>query len=273
MNSPDRIQNFRSTVLLPALDTLAVLAWGALLFKYWLGGQLRLLINPSYFGLVLSASLLLLFLGGFNGWQWFRRLRNRRSQVQAQEILQHITLFPAGWGSGLLLLVALLGLAISPSVLTSQIALQRGVSESLPPMQVRPQAFSIQAKPEQRSLIEWVRTLSAYPEPDAYAGQPVKVTGFVIHLPHLPENFLFLSRFIITCCAVDAHPVGLPVKLEQSRNIYPPDTWLEVQGEMAVENLPVDTQTMKATPQQERQLVIVAKSVKVIPTPADPYGS
>lgn len=273
MNLPDRIQKFRSTVLLPGLDTLAVLTWGALLFKYWLGGQLRLLINSSYFGLVLAASLLLILLGGFKGWQWFSRLKSRRSQVQAQEMLQHITLFPAGWGSGLLLLVALLGFLISPSVLTSQIALQRGISEALPPAQMQPQAFRTETKPEERTLIEWVRTLSAYPEPDAYAGQPAKVTGFVIHLPQLPDNYLFISRFIITCCAVDAHPVGLPVKLEQSRNLYAPDTWLEVQGEMAVENLPVDTQTMQATPQQQRQLVLVAKSVKVIPTPADPYGN
>lgn len=271
MNLPNRFQHFRSTVLLPAIDALAVLAWGVLLFKYWLGGQLRLLINSSYFGLVLAASLLLLLLGAIKIWQWFRNLRNPHSQAQAQEILQHITLFPAGWGSGLLLLVALLGFFFPPKVLTSQMALQRGVSESLPPTQVQTQTFRSQTKPEERSLIEWVRTLNAYPEPDAYAGQPAKITGFVIHLPQLPENYVFLSRFIITCCAVDARPVGLPVKLEQNRSAYPPDTWLEVQGKMAVENLPVDSQTMRGTPTEKRQLVLVAKSVKVIPTPADPY--
>ncbi len=130
------------------------------------------------------------------------------------------------------------------------------------------QSFGTTVKPEEKSLIEWVRTLNAYPEPDAYTGQPVKVTGFVVQLPQLPDNYLLISRFILTCCAVDAYPVGLPVKLSGSRSQYPNDTWLEITGEMATESLPVEVG--KST--TRRQLVIRAKSVKSIPTPVDPYG-
>jgi uncharacterized repeat protein (TIGR03943 family) len=121
-------------------------------------------------------------------------------------------------------------------------------------------------------LIDWIRTLNAYPEPDAYAGPKAKVTGFVVHLPHLPENYLLISRFIITCCAVDAYPVGIPVKLESSRNAYPPDTWLEIEGEMMVETLPLDEQTLTETSSEKRQLILAAKSLQQIPTPADPYS-
>ena len=94
----------------------------------------------------------------------------------------------------------------------------------------------------------------------------------MVHSPILPHTDVFLSRFILTCCAVDAYPVGLPLKLESDRSAYPPDTWLEVEGEMMTETLAVDTQTMEKTPSEKRQLVLAAKSVKTIPTPSDPYG-
>ena len=140
-------------------------------------------------------------------------------------------------------------------------ALQRGVNDTLPVTRVETQSFRANIKPEDRTLLDWIRTLNAYPEPDAYSGQPVKFTGFVIHKDHLPENYLIISRFVLTCCAVDAYSIGLPVKLDQSRNFYAPDTWLDLEGEMITETI-----------DGKRQLVIQAKIAKIIPTPDDPYS-
>ncbi len=255
--------------LLPGLDILAILAWGALLFKYWVSGQLKLLIHPNYFLLVFITSILLIILGGVKAWLWSKTLRQKANNG---ETVQHITIFPPGWGSALLVITAIAGFIIPPTIFNSQVALQRGISESLPVTQRETQSFTVNIKPEERSLIDWIRTLNAYPEPDAYQGQKAKVTGFVVHSPILPDNYVFLSRFIITCCAVDAYPVGLPVKLERDRSSYPPDTWLEVSGEMMTETLAIDTQTMQETPTQKRQLVLSAESITTIPTPDDPYG-
>ncbi|OKH18371.1 TIGR03943 family protein [Hydrococcus rivularis NIES-593] len=272
MSQQSTIQNPKSKSLLPWLDVLALLAWGGLLLRYWITGQLRLLIHPNYFWLVLVTGIALLILGALKGGQLLADWRKRGNNFQEKETVQHMTLLPPGVGSGVLVATALAGFLIAPTVLTSQAALQRGVTESLPITRSQPQSFRATTRPEERSIVDWIRTLNAYPEPDAYAGQPVKVTGFVVHLPHLSDNYLLISRFIITCCAVDAYPVGLPVKLESSRNNYPPDTWLEIEGEMMVETLPQHEQTMKETTAQKRQLVIAAKSLKKIPTPADPYS-
>ena len=252
----------KSKKFLPWLDVLALLAWGVLLLKYWFTGQLSLLIHPNYFGLVFATGAVLLMLAGVRTWQ----LNQRRSR-QVSETVDHITLFPVGWASGLLILSAILGLAIAPAVLTSQTALQRGVTE-LPLTRAQPQSFRMTTKPEERSLIEWVRTLNAYPEPDAYIGQKVKVQGFVVLPPELPDNYLLISRFVLTCCAVDAYPVGIPVKLDQSRT-YASDTWLDVEGAMISETL-ASRDPMSET-SFERQLVIEANSIKPIPTPANPY--
>jgi putative membrane protein len=258
----------RLKIIVPQfLDIFALIGWSALLFKYWITGQLNLLIHPNYFLLVLITSIVLFILGLVKIWTVLKQWR-KKINLDSPDNRSHITILPKYFGSSLLLITALLGIFISPQPLSSQIALQRGISESLPLTRVQTQSFGATVKSEEKSLIEWVRTLNAYPEPDAYTGQPVKVTGFVVQLPQLSDNHLLISRFILTCCAVDAYPVGLPVKLLGNRHQYPNDTWLEITGEMATESLPVE----EGKNTTRRQLVINAKSVTPIPTPADPYG-
>jgi uncharacterized repeat protein (TIGR03943 family) len=243
----------KTQTFLPWLDVLAIAAWGILMLKYWLTGKLNLLIHPNYFWLVITGGLGLLVVSGLKALELLQR--RRRTKATA-----HITLFPPGFSSALLLATAIIGLLFTPRVFASQAALQRGVTDSLGATRSQPQAFRSSVRPEERSLLDWVRTLNVYPEPDAYTGQKVKLQGFVIHPPELPQKYLLLSRFVITCCAADAYPVGLPVKLTQNRQVYPPDSWLEVQGQMITENLG-----------GKRQLAIQASSLKQISEPKNPY--
>ena len=244
------------------LNNLAILAWGLLLLKYAITGQYKVLIHPNYFYLMLASSILLLILAGFKTQQLIR--------ATPQPTEQHLNIFPPGIGSGLLLAAAIAGLVIPPTVLASQTALQRGVSETLPATSYQPQAFTTQTKPQERSLIDWIRTLNAYPEPEAYAGQPAEITGFVIKLPELPANYLLLSRFILTCCAVDAYPVYVPIELPADAPAYPADSWLQVTGTMTTQTLKIRDRT--DNPQSKRRLVLQAATVQEIPTPKDPYN-
>ena len=239
------------------LDISAILAWGILLVKYWLSGKLTLLLHPNYVWLAYSSGFFLLGVGAIKIMQTLRR------PLRQDEQLQHLALFPPGVSSLILLLTALFGLQFTPQPFASQMALDRGVTEALTLTRSQPQAFRAAIKPESRSLVDWIRTLNVYPEPDAYGGQKVNVEGFVIHQPDLPESYLGIARFVITCCAADAYPVGLPVKLlSGNRSAYPPDKWFRVEGEMITETL-----------NQKRQLVIQAKRLTEIPTPANPYAS
>ena len=243
------------------LDISAILAWGILLVKYWLSGKMNLLLHPNYIWLAYSAGFFLLGLGAIKIIQTVIRIV-RRSPRPAEQ-LQHLALIPPGLSSLILLGTALFGLQFTPQPFASQMALDRGVTESLTLTRSQPQAFRAAIKPESRSLIDWIRTLNVYPEPDAYAGQKVSVEGFVIHLPDLPDSYLGIARFVITCCAADAYPVGLPVKLSAGdRSAYPPDKWFQVQGEMITETL-----------NEKRQLVIKADKLTGIPTPTNPYAS
>ncbi len=235
------------------LDALALGLWGVLLLKLWLAGQLSLLVHPNYAWLAVAAGFALLMVAGLEGWRvWQRR------QYASGEL--HVTLLLPGWSAGLLLGVALLGLFVPPRPFVSDVALQRGATDILAATRTVPQSFRASNRPEERSLVEWVRTLEVYPEPDAYAGQPVNVNGFVVHPQDLPDNVFLLTRFVITCCAADVYPVSLPVAIEGSRSAYPPDLWLQVSGRMTVTQL-----------KGKRQLAIRPDRLDPIPEPKNPY--
>jgi len=249
-------RSFRSSRIIGAwIDVLAIAAWGLLFLYYWATNKLYLLIHPNYMWLTVAAGFALLFLAV---WRAMTIVRRRRSQNMGE--MGHITLLPTGWSGSLLLATAILGLIVSPRPFTSQTAIHRGVKDGPTLTRVKPQAFRGSSNTEEKSIIDWVRTLTVYPEPDAYNGQKAKVQGFVIHPTNLPDQYLLISRFILTCCAADAYPVSLPVKLPNSRSAYKPDTWLEIQGQMITETL-----------DNKRQLVLQASALKPIDEPQNPY--
>jgi len=236
------------------LDILILAAWGGLFIKYWLTDKLYLLIHPNYFWLTIAAGFALL---GLAVWRAIALLRSNAAPVG-----QHLSLFSPGWSRALLLLTAIVGLTVTPQPFASQTAIARGVSEGAAATRVRPQAFRATVKSEDKSIVDWIRTLTVYPEPDAYTGQKAKVQGFVIYPPEMPDNYLLISRFVITCCAADVYPVSLPVKLpaNQVRSAYKPDSWQEVEGQMITETLA-----------EQRKLVIQATALKSIEAPKNPY--
>jgi uncharacterized repeat protein (TIGR03943 family) len=251
-----KIQSLKSKIrrLSPWLDTLAISAWGILFLKYWLTGKLYLLIHPNYMGLTIAAGIALLLVAGLKGIVLLKK------SVAPVDSSQHLTLFPPGWSSVLLLGVAIFGFIVQPRAFASETATHRGVHDANIVTRVKPQAFRGAENSEDKSIVDWIRTLTVYPEPDAYTGQKAKVQGFVIYPPQLDDRYLLISRFVITCCAADVYPVSLPVKLSGSREAYKPDTWLEIEGQMITETLA-----------GKRQLTLAATSLKPIPEPKNPY--
>ncbi|MDY6939864.1 MAG: TIGR03943 family protein [Cyanobacteriota bacterium] len=247
---------------IPWIDAAAIAAWGFLMLKYWVTDKLNILIHPAYTWLCVAGGLGLLIVSGFRLMELWQQHRQKWPVRQDAQSMEHTTLFPPGWGSMLLLTAAILGLLITPRPFASQTALEVGVTDLLSATRSQPQTFRAAQNPEDRTLIDWIRTLNVYPEPEAYKGQKVNLSGFVIHPPDFPEDYLVISRFVITCCAADAYPVGLPVRLPENSQEYPADTWLQIEGQMGVARL-LDV----------RKLAIVAESLTEIPEPENPYDS
>jgi uncharacterized repeat protein (TIGR03943 family) len=240
----------------PWLDAIAIGGWGLLLLKLWMFGQLFLLIHPNYILLTVIAGFGLVAIAGIEAARVWHRQRNGMNQERSQ----HVTLFVPSWSSSLLIVTAILGLLINPRPFASDKAIHRGVTDSITTTRSAPESFRASNRPEDRTLLEWVRTLTVYPEPDAYTGKKVKVKGFVVYAKDLPDDIFLITRFVITCCAADVYPVSLPVKVAQSRAAYPEDKWFEIEGQMITETLA-----------NRRQLVIQANNLTAIPEPQNPY--
>jgi uncharacterized repeat protein (TIGR03943 family) len=233
-------------------DTLALFLWGLMILRYWWSGRLAVLLHPDYHWLAIGAGWTLLFMAVWRSTALVR--------YQKGIDTPHIALLPRQWSLAVLLAVAVFGLIYVPRPFASDAALARGIADPVGLTRSQPQRFARNTPPEERSLIDWIRTLNVYPEPDAYAGQPVNVTGFVIHPPNWSDNYVMVARFVLTCCAADAYPVGLPVKLSGDRSQFAPDSWISVQGEMMTETL-----------DDQRRLVIQPETVLAVPEPKNPY--
>ncbi|PZU98440.1 MAG: TIGR03943 family protein [Pseudanabaena sp.] len=238
----------------PWLESTAIIAWGFTLLRLWLSNQLFLLIHPNYIPLTIIAGFTLTFVGFAEAWRVSKRRRNYSKNQQ------HVNLFKPSLSSGLLLFVAIVALFVSPRAFTSEKAIHRGAIDNIADTRTVPQSFRASNRPEERNLVEWVRTISAYPEPDAYKGQKINLSGFVVHDPSLPDNMFLITRFVITCCAADVYPVSLPVKINGSRSAYPPDRWLQIQGQADVYNQ-----------NGNRQVMIIPNNITTIAEPKNPY--
>jgi uncharacterized repeat protein (TIGR03943 family) len=77
------------------------------------------------------------------------------------------------------------------------------------------------------SLSEFL-TRSYYDEDDSLAGATVRLVGFVVADPELPDGFQ-LTRFTLACCAADAFPMRVAIHGVDGP-IPANDTWVEATG-------------------------------------------
>jgi uncharacterized repeat protein (TIGR03943 family) len=80
---------------------------------------------------------------------------------------------------------------------------------------------------------EWAGILRQTQDPTFFQGKPVDVVGFVVADRENPGTF-FVTRFVVSCCSVDAQPVGIPVYEPGFEQSFPDETWVRVVGEFVV---------------------------------------
>ena len=211
--------------------------WAAVLLRSSVDGRLDLLLRAAFHPLVTLAGMVLLGLALLQlvlGWKQRpaagERAGLRRDRRQA--------LFSAG--------IALLLLAFPPAPSFADLARQR------PPDDTVKDALSFVLPPAQRSLTDWVRLLRQQPDPQLHAGDPVRISGFVLPVPGQPPQ---LARLLVRCCLADATPVGLPVRWPSGAPTPVADTWLAIDGRMQAEG---------------DRVVVVPERIRPIPRPARP---
>ena len=103
---------------------------------------------------------------------------------------------------------------------------------------------------------DWAALIRQTTDTSSLVGKRVQLTGFVV--PGADGTFT-LTRFVISCCAVDAQPVGLVVTTDGT--VPAANQWVTVSGALA------------ANPDQaaDARTVVKAQTVKRVQQPEDPY--
>ncbi|WP_350348469.1 TIGR03943 family protein [Agromyces sp. G08B096] len=148
-------------------------------------------------------------------------------------------------------------LAFPPATLTAQTAVERDIDRTTADLAGDAPDLT-GADPSTFTVKDWALLIRQTPDPAAFGDQPVELTGFVTPAPGDPDDVFFLARFTITCCAVDAQPVGVPVHLPGWRDRFAVDDWVQASGGFA------------AHPDGDG-LALVPESVEPTEQPEQPY--
>jgi uncharacterized repeat protein (TIGR03943 family) len=213
--------------------------WALVLLRSAMDGLLDLLLRAVFHPLVALAGLLLLLVALLQLRLAFGPGRQERGdRRQARTLL-------------LTAAIALLVLLLPPAPSFADLAGQRPRDETAE------SELSFVLPPAQRSLTDWVRLLRSQPDPKLFAGDPVRISGFVLPMPGEPPQ---LARLLVRCCLADASPVGLPVAWPAGQAPFPADQWLAIDGVMG----------LGPAPGGGERLEVVPSRIRPIPRPARP---
>ncbi|MFN9644815.1 MAG: TIGR03943 family putative permease subunit [Cyanobacteriota bacterium] len=222
---------------------VALALWSLLLLRSSVDGRLDLLLRAVFHPLVAFAGV------GLGALALAQLAQARPGAGGARERARS----PERW---LTLATALLTAAVvawPPAPSFADLASQR------PRDQTAEEELAFVLPASQRSLTDWVRLQRAQPDPRLFAGEPVRVSGFVLPMPgEAPQ----VARLLVRCCLADAAPVGLPVRWSALGPAPPADQWVALEGVRAVE-------AWTGSGGGER-LVVVPRRIRRIPRPARP---
>ncbi len=91
-------------------------------------------------------------------------------------------------------------------------------------------------------------------------GRSADLTGFVMASPDSPDMF-YVARYVITCCAVDAQPAGVPVYSPGWQDTAKEGAWVHVSGTFSPNTVSASTAAYTLTP----------AVLEPIDQPSDPY--
>lgn len=197
----------------------------------WLAStkNLNLYIHPRYiiFTTIMAGLGLLICLFSFRRYE--KNIKNQN--ISANRINK--------LGSSLIATVCVLAfvmlLVVNPATLTASTASQRGINSTVGAEVNHNNAVQLFGGGDYSSLTvkDWASLLTQTNDQSFFKGKTANIVGFISPDSDDPENVFFVSRFLLTCCAVDARPIGVPVYAPNWRTSHKADGWVQVEGAFA----------------------------------------
>jgi uncharacterized repeat protein (TIGR03943 family) len=149
-------------------------------------------------------------------------------------------------------------LVLPPATLTAQTAVDRDIDRTTADLAGDAPSLA-GADPSRFTVKDWALLLRQTDDTSAFDGQEVALTGFITPAPGDPEDTFYVARFSVTCCAVDAQPVGVAVHLPGWRDRFAVDDWVVATGGFGLD------------PAGGEAMVLVPESVEPTEQPEQPY--
>ena len=218
-----RFENVLRTWSGAALALLGVIA------TLWLAatGRLTLYVHPRYTLLtVIMAVLTLLVLVGMAAVGVSSAADEDGDHDHATRVSAFGRLLV--WSNGVVLIcVALALLVIPPATLSSSARQNRELVTSGQALDSTKVAALVGADPATFSVRDWAALLSQG-GPEAVLGKQVDLSGYVLDQDE--DDVFFIARLAVSCCAVDAQPIGVPVYRPGWRDEIEPGAWIRIEG-------------------------------------------
>lgn len=240
--------------LLLALVGVAAIVWLAL------SGRLGLYIHPRYF----EFTVIMAVLAGVVAIVAVAFLP--RAEPDDDHDHAHPSGRRATWlaACSIVLIVATTAvlLVVPPSTLTSGTVAQRDMNASAAGAADAGDTPVLDAGDGSALTVkDWAGLLRQGADEQYLADAQPDVAGFVTPDPDDAENVFYVARFVVTCCAVDAQPVGVPVYFPGWQQEHPVDSWVRVSGRFVANPSITSVQALAIDPAR----------VERIEQPADPY--
>ena len=129
--------------------------------------------------------------------------------------------------AAVLICTALALLVLPPATLSSSARQNRELVTSGQALDSTKVAALVGADPATFSVKDWAAVLSQG-GPEAVLGKQVNLSGYVLDRDE--EDVFFIARLVVSCCAVDAQPIGVPVYRPGWRAEVEPGAWITIEG-------------------------------------------
>ncbi len=151
-------------------------------------------------------------------------------------------------------------LIIPPATLSAATAGQREMNASISPGGEAPVAIDDVDDLSQLDVKQWSLLLRQQGG-EAALGRTADLTGFVMPADGAPDDVFYVARFSVTCCTIDAQPVGVPVYAPGWQDDFVADDWVRVTGVFAT----------NPDPDGAHPMVLVPAEATAVDMPEDPY--
>jgi uncharacterized repeat protein (TIGR03943 family) len=239
----------------------------ALVSSVWLAAtnQLILYINPSYvvFTVIMAAIGLVLVVASFVTKP--EHDHDHDNDHDDRDGAPRRFSGPLSVAATLLTLVVAVGLVVvPPATLTTATADQRVVNSTGVGAGTKTVGAAASAPTgafAKFTVQDWSSLLRQTSDASFYHNKTADVVGFISKDPDDPDNEFYVTRFVITCCAVDAQPVGVPVYLPNWKSALRTNQWVKVIGAF------VSNPSSKS----QEAIALVPTSTTKVDQPSDPY--